>query len=355
MKKLVALSLSLLMFTMLVGCDLLSTIIAVKDFSGEFMTYSDLYNNTTYLTVQADTELTISDTDIEGLEPMTSNLYFMLDKNTPYTYLSQTLNDVTTESVYEQVSGFSFEYVIDGNVVTPRVPETINLPTQSDIINLDNFSISNIQNELKLADHQYELDIVLNQIIDLENFASFFDQLKIFDESLSALDAATAHVVITFSEENSAIDIVATLTDFTVTFEDTSFVTFSITNHTVMSIPADFQMPDVFSAPYMMKAVDDVSLAVKVYASNTVIAIPMVASENGWIKLELEAGTYTIVSSQFSLFSGSSVFDSSLNVIPYNTADTIQFTAETSGTYFFYLVPTADFMLDLEFQGVPLE
>jgi hypothetical protein len=355
MKKFIALSLSLLMFASLVGCDLLSTIIAVKDFSSEFISYSDKYNNTTNLTVQADTELTISDTNIDGLEPVTSNLYFMIDNTTPYTYLSSTLNDVTTESVFESVSGLTFQYVIDGNEVTPCVPESLNLPTQSDIINLDNFSITNIQNELKLADHKYEFDIVLNQIVNLENFSSFFDQLKLYDSSLSALDAATAHVVVTFSETNSTIDIVATLTDFSITFEDSSFVTFSIINHSVMSIPTDFQMPDVFNAPYMMKAVDDVALAIKVYVAGSVIEIPMVANENGWIKLQLGAGTYNLESSQFGLFSGSQMFDSSLNLITYNAVDSVQFTAPTEGTYFFYLVPTADFMLDLNFHQIPTE
>lgn len=352
MKKFLATILTLALFSTLLGCNLLSTIIAVKDFSVEYPAYSQIYNDTTYMTVSSDTQLTVSQTTIPGLESMTSNLYMMIDHNTPYTYLEETLNDVSTKSLLESTDSLLIEYLINGDVVTPTIPTSDKSTSASDIFTMDNLTLSDVQNEYKIAEHQYAFDIYLNQVVNLNNLAAFTDQLKLFDENLTALDNAQAHVIISFTEVESVIDIQATLTDYEIVFDDTSSVTFSLENHTILKIPTDFQMPDVFSDEYQMVAVDDIRLAKKSYVADTSIVIPVKAQENGWLKVELEAGTYDLISSNWGLFSASKLYNSLQEEVPYNAVDMIQVTIEQSGTYYFYLVPTSDLTLDLTFQKV---
>jgi len=352
MKKFLTISLSMVLFSMLLGCSLLSTIIAVKDFSAEYATYSGIYNNTTYMTISSDTELTVTETTIPELESITSNLFMMIDHDSPYTYLEETLNDVSTKSILESREDLLIEYLIDGTVVTPSIPLTDRSTSAQDIFTMDNLTLSDVQNEYKVTDHQYSFDIYLNQVVNLDNLSVFTDQLRLFDENLTALDNAISNVIITFTEVESVIDIQATLTDYQIVFDDATTVTFTLVNHTVMSIPVDFQLPDVFSSDYQMKAVDDIRLATKTYYAGDTIAIPLIANENGWIKLELEAGDYDLMSDHLGLFSESAVYDATQTLIPYNAVDMIQFTVAEAGIYYFYIVPTSDFTLDLIFQKV---
>lgn len=334
MKKIAAGALLLALFVSLAGCDLLSTIVAVKGFYTEYTDYSGRYTNATQFTVEANTDLTVTETNIADLNSMSTDLYFMIDKDSPYSYTVQTLDGVTKNSVYHNDNGLLIEYIIDGDTVTPTIPEASETQADAgDLFSMDDFSFQDVQNELKTGDHSYEFDVYLNQVVNMEKLASFADALKVFDENLTSLDNAMAHVQISFEDAESVIDIQATLTDYVITFDDESTVTFSLTNHTTMRIPVDFQMPDVFSDEYTFVPSSDVRLATKVYAADTAIVFPIVADTHGYLQFALEAGTYQIEATVLEGF-GFQFVDSNLDFITFNTGQGAQVTVE-AGTYYF--------------------
>lgn len=334
MKKIAAGALLLALFVSLAGCDLLSTIVAVKGFYTEYTDYSGRYTNATQFTVEANTDLTVTETNIADLNSMSTDLYFMIDKDSPYSYTVQTLDGVTKNSVYHNDNGLLIEYIIDGDTVTPTIPEASETQADAgDLFSMDDFSFQDVQNELKTGDHSYEFDVYLNQVVNMEKLASFADALKVFDENLTSLDNAMAHVQISFEDAESVIDIQATLTDYVITFDDESTVTFSLTNHTTMRIPADFQMPDVFSDEYTFVPSSDIRLATKAYSIDAPVSVPVVANSTGYLQFTLEAGTYFIDVTSVAGFTFE-IVDSTLNAIPFNAVDSIQITVE-AGTYYF--------------------
>lgn len=351
MKKFISAMLAVLLFTAMTGCDLLSTIIAVKDFSVEYTQYSTLYSNTTYFTVQTETDITVSDTNIDAMDDMSTQLAFSFDKETPFTLAYQDLNGVEKLSVYENAGDYLFEYLIDGNVVTPTLPISDDPLDTNDLFTMDSLSMSDVQNELKLAEHSYEFDIYLSQVVNLEKLATFAEQLKVFDESLSSLDNAIAHVVITFTEVDSVIDIQATLTDYRIDFDETNYVVFSLTNHTVLEIPADFSIPDVFSNDYLMKPGSEILLARKAYLADTSYVIPLTQDEAGYSKFSLEAGTYDISfdSSQFDF----AVYDVSGNLIPLEAVDSYRIVLASAQDIYLYFDPAVSANVTVEITLLP--
>ncbi len=346
-KKLITLTMILSLFIVLASCDLLSTIMAVQGFYTEYQDYSEIYSEATTFTILTETDLTISDTTVEGLEGINSRVYVMLDMDSPFLYVEQTLNDESKTSVYEDASDLYVEYVINGDVVTPTIPaaeDRFDGNTSVNIFN-ENFSYEDVDNENKTGDHTYELDVYLNQAINLDELSDFVNQLSLFGGDLSSFDDAIAHVVVTFTSENSEIDLQITLTDYTITFEDETYVTLSLTNHTVINVPDDFEMPNVFEAPYQMVAVDDKELARRVYNADEAIVYPVTELENGWVQLYLGEGTYQITSEQLDNFT-MTIYDLEGNVI---APDELGQITVAEGTYYIYIEPTTSFQMDLVF------
>lgn len=352
-KKLVSLSLVMIFFMTFVSCDLLSTINAVRGFYTEYNEFSALYNNTTQYTVLTETELTISNSTIESMVPVNSRVYFMLDENSDFFYIEQNLEGEDTVTLYEDTADLYVAYQIDGMVVTPTLPadgERYVGNTNANMLN-DNFSYEDVQNENKTGDRTYEFDVVLTKALNLDMLSSFLDQLKVFDEELTSLNDVLAHLIITFDSVDSTIDVTATVAEYTITFEDTSTVTFSLNNHTVLKIPENFEMPNVFAEPYQMVAVDDIQLARRVYNVDETIAYPAVSGQSGWVQVYLEVGGYDLVSEHQTSFIASMV-DADHN--PFNwfasEADTYQVVILEAGTYYLQVTPLEDFETDLQFQ-----
>lgn len=349
MKKLLVLGMFAILGISLMACDLLSTIQAVKGFYQEYNTYSEIYADPDHFTVLTETELVISDTNVEGILPVDSRLYFEVEKASNFMYVEQRYLDIDKASIYEDAEDLYVEYIIEGNVATPTIPEgEAEFDTDVNIMN-ENFSYENVSNENKTGDHTYEFDVYLNQAINLDSLSDFLDQLKVFDESLAGFDNAIAHVVISFTEQDSLIEVDATVTDYRIDFADEQYIVFSLTNHTILSIPEDFVARDVFGDDYQMVAVDDIRLARKAYGADEVIAFPVTAGENGYIKLELEAGEYELVSDYLSQFSDSQLMDETQVMISVDQMNQVEL---TGGTYYFYLVPTGSFTLDLVFEDL---
>ncbi len=350
-KKLLSLSLIMIFFMTFVSCDLLSTINAVRGFYTEYNEFSALYNDTTQYTVLTETELTISNSTIASMVPVDSRVYFMLDQNSDFFYIEQNLEGEDMVTLYEDTADLYVAYEIDGMVVTPTLPEDGERYTGNTSANMlnDNFSYEDVQNENKIGDRTYSFDVVLTKALDLNALSGFLDQIKVFDEELTKLNDVLAHLVITFDSVDSTIDVTATVEEYTIAFDDTSTVTFSLNNHTVLKIPENFEMPDVFAEPYQMVAVDDVRLARRVYNVDQPIIYPAVSGQSGWVQVYLETGVYELVSDYPSNFVAS-VVDVNENPVNWNVTDDNSYVLDVNaGTYFVQITPSVDFTTDLVF------
>ncbi|MBU1144982.1 MAG: hypothetical protein KJ971_03875 [Firmicutes bacterium] len=360
MKKLLTSLLAILLFSTMAGCDLLSTIIAVKDFSVEYREYSDKYNAAEMMTISTSTTLEIIDTDIESFEDMDTLMYFEIDKRNAFTYTEQTINDVKKISILEDTEDFTIEYILneENNYVIPTIlsDESETTVSSNEIFTLDeSFSISDVQNELKTGEHAYEFDILLDKVIDLNNISGFVDQFKIFDSELSTFANAVAHVNLEFLGENGGIHVNAVLDSYQITFEDNTYVTLTLTNETTLTILDEYVGIDIYGDDYFITPVEDIRLAKKVYNADQLIKASITEFENGYVKLYLEPGIYDVFSDNFGLFSASQLYDADQNEVLLNAVDSIQYEIMTEGTYYYYLIPTTSFILDLTFAEVVIE
>ncbi|MBN2540397.1 MAG: hypothetical protein JXB08_02610 [Bacilli bacterium] len=350
-KKLVTITTLLLMMFVLASCDFLSTINAYKGFYTDYTAYTETYNSATYYTVLTETDLTISDTTATGLEDVTSRVYVMLDQESPFLYVEQAINEDSKVSLYEDGEDIYVEYLIDGNVVTPTLPDSEYTANANGNIFNENFDYTQVENENKTGDHTYEMDVYLNQVINLDALSDFTSQLEVFGKDLTAFDNAMAHVIATFTAEDSVIDINVALTDYTITFEDETYVTLDLTNHTVLSIPADFEMPNVFADPYQFVAPSNILLARRVYEQGDSINYPALSGEGGWVQLYLNEDD-----NLFSLFGEVSnytiaLYDTTETAIDLTLGSTgaITYYAQITeaGTYYLYISPIADVQIDI--------
>jgi len=352
MKKMLVFASILLLSFAFISCDFLSTILAAKDFSVEYTTYSEIYENAEIVVIDTDTSITIDETNVVGLADKTASVKWADNNTTDLAHLTQTIDSVSKESILHNFEGLLIEYVITGTTVTPTIPENT-FEGGDNVFNFDDsFSLTDIENELKTGTRSFAFDINLNQVMNLENVDVIADQLQIFDESLETLNDAIAHVEIAFSDIDSMIDVTVTLASYRLDFTDEQYAIITISNHTVVTNPATYEMPDIFGDAFVMLAVDDIRLARKVYEPGVAIVIPFTANQNGWIQIHLEAGTYQIVSAQFGLFSSSFLADVTETAIAYDSVGSIQVTLTVSGSYYFKIIPTADLTTDITFTPV---
>lgn len=346
-KKIITLTTFIALFFVLASCDILSTILAAKGLYEEYQKYPDIYNAATQYTILTEADLTITDTDIEGLEEIHTRVYVMLDKESPFLYVEQTLGDVSKTSIYEDGDDLYVEYLINDMVVTPTIPseeDRFNKNTSSNVFNNDFNMQTDVDNENKTGTHTYEFDVYLNRAFNLEELSDFVSQLEIFGGDLSAFDNAVAHVVMSFTDEDSVIDIQVTLTDYTITFADETFVTLSLTSHVVTSVPDDFAMPNIFAAPYQMVAVDDITLARRAYVPNEEIVYPALTAESGWVQLALHPGIFELQSDHFSDLM-IELKDEAGNNVAHD--ENWRFTVTEDVTYYLYVTPGSNLLMDL--------
>lgn len=348
MKKKILTSITLLaMLFVLASCDLLSTFNAVTGFYKEYNTYSDIYNEAEQFTVLTETDLTIVETTVtETFDNIDSRVYVMFDTESDFMYVEQDLLDTTTVSVFEEDGDAVYEYLIDEYLVTPTISVDGNaFETEADAnIFKDDFDIQTVENENKTGDNTYEMDVYLNQAIELDELSGFVDQLSILGGSLSSFDDALAHVVVTFTETDSVIDLTVTLENYTITFEDTTYVTLTLSSHIVISVPENFSMPDVFSDEYQMIACDDILLARRPYMPEQIISYPAKMGESGYVRLVLSAGIYEVASENNMSNFTYVLYDEADNAVDVSSGN---FTVVGDKTYFLYLSPLADFASDV--------
>jgi hypothetical protein len=352
MKKIIVFASILLLSFAFVSCDFLSTILAAKDFSVEYTTYSEIYENAEIIVIDTDTSITIDETNVVGLVDKTASVKWVDNNVTDLAHLTQTIDSISKESIINNYEGLLIEYVITGTTVTPTIPENT-IDAGDNVFNFDDsFSLTDIENELKTGTRSFAFDINLNQVIDLENVDVIADQLRIFDQGLEMLSNAIAHVEITFSDIDNMIDVTVALDAYRLDFSEEQYAIITILNHTVITNPATYEMPDIFGDAFVMLAVDDIRLARKVYEPGVAIVLPFIANQSGWIQIHLEAGTYQIMSAQFGLFSSSFLAQVDETVIPYDSVGSIQVTITVSGFYFFKIIPTVDLTTDITFTPV---
>jgi len=345
-KKMLTVSLMLMLSVALASCDFLSSLKAVTGFYKEYQEYSAIYEEATQYTVLTETDLTISDTNIDDIDETHARVYVMFDQNSDFLYVEQTLGDVSQKALYEDAENLYVEYLIEGDVVTPSLPaaeDRYDGSTTANILN-ENFSYEDVSGENSPETHVYEFDIYLNQAINLDALTGFVDQLAIFGGDLTSFDNAVAHVTVSFVSEESQIDVSVQLTDYTITFEDSSYVTLSLTNHTLLMIPTDFAFPDVFHAPYQMVAVDNIQLARRIYDADETIDYPATASQAGWVQVYLEPGIYQVDSEHLSDLTFE-LKDPAMD--PFNLDSSMQFRVVEAGSYYMSITPAVDMQMDV--------
>ena len=358
-KKLMSLALLGVMFFAFTSCDILSTIMAAKGFYEEYQEYSVIYENATQMTVDTEIDVIITDTTVVNqLEEMHSKVFVILDTESTFLYVEQEMDGISKTSVYEDADDLYVEYLIaEGDVVTPTKPAEADRFDSIMNVNImnDNFSYESVSNEniIEGQDHAYSFDVSLNQAVNLDELGEFVDQLAILGGDSSSFNDAVASVEISFTSVDAVIDIKSTVLDYKITFEDETYIIVTIENHTILSVPDEFAMPDVFAAPYQYVAVDDVELARRAYTVNEVIDYPVVNAANGYIKLDLPAGTYesyvltTVNSASFTY----TLFDSEMTAVDMTTGG---FVVAEDAVFFLYLMPTADFQSDIVFHLMQL-
>lgn len=352
-KKLLTLALLAVSFSLFVSCDFLSTIQAVKGFYTEYQNFTGIYENAEYYTVLTETDLTISNTTIESILPSQTRVYVMFDSRSPYLYVEQNLEGVERKSLFEDVpGGLYIEYVIDeSNLVTARIPtneEKFEGNTNASFLN-DSFSYEDVQNENKTGDRTYELDVLLTQAINLDALGSFIDELAVFDSSLNVLDNVVAHLVITFDDVDSTIDVTATVDEYVITFDDESTVTFSLSNRTVIKVPENFEMPNVFADPYTFIAPSDIQLARQKYVEGVTVSYPSTTNVDGYLEFVLEAGTYQFLTDE-SMVSLYKADGSSFAITA--TDEGYEVTVTEGGSYFLKVIPVADGTVTVSLENV---
>lgn len=350
MKKILSFLMIALLAISALGCDFLSTIYALKDFSVEYRTYNEIYQTATKSTIDATTDITVVETNIEGLESAHSHVYAMFDRDENRTFLDETRRDERTVSIFANVEGLIVEYLIEDTVVTPRIPEAGDGSASDEgIFNMDEeFSFQDLDQERKTGEHSYAFNLPLKNLVKLDKVLDMVDELKAYDPDAASLDAAIAQVEIAFTSVESVIDIQATLTEHRLEFEGGLYAVLTIVNHTIVKIPDPFEFPDVFADPYVFIPVDDVRLATKPYLPEVPI-LARLALAGGWIRLELTAGTYTIESDQWGALSETLFQDAAGTAIPFDAVDSIQVTVAVDGAYYFRMVPFAAGEVTLSF------
>lgn len=336
-KKLLLLFVFMFMGISVMGCDLLSTINAVTGFYQEYTTYSERYETTDVMTVLSETDLTINETNVDTLNELSSRHFFKIDTTSDFLYVEERIGEESKTSVYEDDGDALYEFLIEDDKVTPRFATAEEKASADKQIFNENFSYESVENENKTGDHTYEFDVLLNQVVNLDELSDFVNQFKVFDEDLAAFDNAEAHVITTFTDEDSVIDIEATLDQYRIDFEDDQYAIITLVNHTVMSIPEDFTMPDVYSGDYNMVAADDINLALKTYAPDTPHTFYVDETAGaGWLQFDFPQGDYQLILDDGSPISTVTLYDADQNEIGVLSAGET-FTVDTEGIYYLYV------------------
>ena len=353
-RKILTLSLISVLFFLFASCDILSTINAVKGFYTEYQNFSEIYNNATTYTVLTETQLNIVETDVETILPLDSRVYFMYENGSDYLYVEHNLREEPVKSLLYESGDMYIEYDIDeSNLVTPRIPsqeERFDGNTNANIFN-ENFDYQTVQNENKSGDRTYEFDVVLTQAINLDVLGDFMNQLQVFDQELTSLDDVICHVTVTFADEDSTIDVLAEVSDYTIEFDDTQSVTFNLTNHTVIKVPEEFAFPAIYEEPYVFLAVDNFALATKPYEVEEVINSPFFTGEGVWVQVYLTPGTYELVSDVNNPNFTASMFDADQNPLDWNPG-LYSITIDTEGSYYVYIQSIMDYTGDMYFNCI---
>lgn len=353
-RKLLSIFLAAFLVFGLTACDeiqdMINKVQTGASFYQDFQKYEPIFTEANELIISTDTTIVVNDTDLAVTpENITSTVYLMIDKENDLTYADVLMNDLEQTAVYEQDS--NIVYLIEESVVTP-----FNLSENEELYDLSNEN-GNILNESfdplsvtdeELVDGVYKFSIDLNQAIDLDELSEFVTVITPSGD-VPSLENAIANVEIKFQETvideetKYDIDVLVTLEDYRIEFEDESFIDITVTNHSTLTVPVEFNFPEIFTSAYQFVAVDNADLALRAYLADEAIVFPVVANENGYIKLSLTAGHYRLSSMYLDQLSYQ-VFDSEMNeVVVLNGAFEV-----SDGDYYLYILPTGSFLADIQ-------
>ncbi len=355
-KKLLSLLLVGLLFFSLMGCDEISSLLnkvqTGASFYSEYTEYSEVFENATEIIVDTETSITVGDTNLPVVpENIQNELYVMVDLNNQLTYADVTLNDLTEEAVYERSS--NVVYQIDGLVVTPLIPvdgDTV-FDANMDASNIlkEDFDAQSITGENLSEEGVYSFDINLNDAVNLEELSEFLNDVTPEGLDVPTLNDAIAHIEISFNqnaveeETEYVIELNISVDDFRVDFDEETYMVFSIVNHSILTVPAAWEFPQIFTDAYQFVAPLDVNLAKRPYGVDDVINYPVVANYDGYALLDLAVGDYEVASANLADFSYQ-IFDFEMNEIIVTDG---VFNIVADGNYYILIKPVSDFQADI--------
>lgn len=349
MKKFVTAVVTLLLFFTLLGCDLLSTIIAVKDFSVEYREYADKFSNTDIYTIQAETTMTVNETTLTGVENLSSTLYFEIDESNQYMYMESNLNGEIENAVLIEDNGVVAKYILQGDYIYPtllgQTEDGVSIQGELSNIKVKEFDFGSLEGVLKSGESTYEFDIMFSDVVDLESLSDFVASMDILGIDITAIENATVHVVLQFINEGTGIQISVTLTDYAVTLDTEDTLVISLTNQTTLSIPSELQLKDILDETKIFMPSESVLLCKRVYEMNESILMPLNAGFNGYVAVELKQGVVQVTSNSIQYLQPSSLYDQNMTMLPrvddtnYNE---IKYVIPADGIYYFDISTTDD-------------
>ena len=354
MKKILLVFMMISFSLVLLGCDFLSTVVALKGFNDEYNALMPIYESSSKIKMTADASLTVKEASFTHTGPSNFQLVIEDDVNVAKTQIDYTIDGVHKKSQLLYVDDIGVEYEIKDNVVTPIIREESDIAELLDAFSSGSFefSLEHMENQRKTGDRQYELDVMIDKFASIEIVNAIIMQFKFPLLPESIFVNIPANVKVSFFDENHRIHFVVKMTDQTFTFADESTATISLQATITMELLQSVNFIDVFADTLTFKPVDDIRLALKPYSANKSIVLPITANQPGYLRFVLEPGTYTIQSNQYSNFNTSILMKADQVAIAINPATRV-FTIEEAGVYYYYLQPKVTQSITLEFRKNP--
>ena len=353
MKKiLVGISLVFLMFSF-ASCDFLSTIQAVKGFYEEYNAIRPHYEQSTTVLMVASANVVVTDANFTPSGPTSFELSLSSNAESNITNVEFVRNGVTRKSILMDVEGLQLEYLIENTLVTPLLKEDSEIADLIDafLYSEFQFSIDNINNQLKTGARSYQLDLFLDRFADEKIVNAIIKQFGFNPLKAGAFLNMPGHVKVEFLEVNHGVRLQIFITDQRLELTEDLYAVVSIEANVLIEIPQSVETIEVMVDPYIFKPLDDIRLALKLYRPDVNHTLPFTASIPGYMRFELAAGTYQIQSPQLSNISQSTLQDSQGLFIGISTQNQ-QFTILDSGVYFLKVVPQTTQSVTLSIQKI---
>jgi hypothetical protein len=353
MKKiLLGISLVFLMFSF-ASCDFLSTIQAVKGFYEEYNAIRPHYEQSTTVLIAASASVVVKEANFTSSGPTSFDLSLSSNAETNITNVEFSRNGIARKSLLMDMEGLQLEFLIEDTLVTPLMKEDSEIADLIDafLYSEFQFSIDNINNQLKTGARSYQLDLFLDRFADEKIVNAIIKQFGFNPLKAGTFVNMPGHVKVEFLEVNHGIRLQIFINDQRLELTEDLYAIVSIEANVLIEIPQSVESIEVMVAPYIYKAMDDIRLALKLYRADMSNTLPFTASIPGYMRFELAAGTYQIQSPQLSSISQSTLQDSQGLFIQISSQNQ-QFTIPEAGVYYLKVISQTTQSVTLTIQKI---